>query len=48
MSDLSTSPTWPQLADALPDCKEIFLPNLNHFIPMQDPALVAECIQAVV
>jgi pimeloyl-ACP methyl ester carboxylesterase len=48
MLDLSTSPTWPQLADALPDCEEIFLPELNHFIPMQDPALVAECIQAVV
>jgi pimeloyl-ACP methyl ester carboxylesterase len=48
MSDLSTSPTWPQLADALPDCEEIFLPDLNHFIPMQDPALVAKCIQAVV
>lgn len=48
LSDLSTSPTWPELAGALPDCKEVFLPELNHFIPMQDPALVAKCIQAVV
>lgn len=48
MRDLSTSPTWPELASALPDCEEIFLPDLNHFIPMQDPALVAKCIEAVV
>jgi hypothetical protein len=48
MSDLSTSPTWPDLAAALPDCEEMFLPDLNHFIPMQNPALVAETIQAVV
>lgn len=47
MSDLSTSPTWPELAAALPRCEEIFLPDLNHFIPMQDPALVAKTIQAV-
>jgi pimeloyl-ACP methyl ester carboxylesterase len=48
ISNLSTSPTWPELAAALPDCEEIFLPDLNHFIPMQDPALVAKTIQAVV
>tara|TARA_B110000503_G_scaffold27555_2_gene44041 strand:+ start:35619 stop:36479 length:861 start_codon:yes stop_codon:yes gene_type:complete len=42
--DLSTSPTWPGLADALPNCREIYLPELNHFIPMQAPELVAKCI----
>jgi pimeloyl-ACP methyl ester carboxylesterase len=47
MSDLSSSPTWPGLASALPHCEEIFLPELTHFIPMQDPALVAKTIQAV-
>ena len=46
-ADLSTSPTWPELASALPDCTEVFLPDLNHFIPMQDPALVARTIEAV-
>jgi pimeloyl-ACP methyl ester carboxylesterase len=44
--NLSTSPTWPKLAAALPDCQEVYLPDLNHFIPMQDPALVARYIQA--
>jgi pimeloyl-ACP methyl ester carboxylesterase len=42
--DLSSSPTWPGLADALPNCKDVYLPDMNHFIPMQDPALVANHI----
>jgi pimeloyl-ACP methyl ester carboxylesterase len=46
-TDLSSSPTWPGLAEALPDCREIYLPELNHFIPMQAPELVASCIGAV-
>jgi pimeloyl-ACP methyl ester carboxylesterase len=46
LPNLSTSPTWPSLAAALPNCREIYLPQLNHFIPMQDPALVADYIQA--
>lgn len=44
--DLSTSPTWPGLAAALPNCREVYLPHLNHFIPMQDPGLVADHIRA--
>ncbi|MEZ5571311.1 MAG: alpha/beta hydrolase [Halioglobus sp.] len=43
--DLTTSPTWPGLAAALPHCHEVYLPHLNHFIPMQDPGLVAKIIQ---
>jgi pimeloyl-ACP methyl ester carboxylesterase len=46
LPDLSTSPTWPGLAAALPNCEEVYLPQLNHFIPMQDPALVANYIRA--
>lgn len=46
LPDLSASPTWPQLAAALPNCREIYLPGMNHFIPMQDPALVAQYIQS--
>jgi pimeloyl-ACP methyl ester carboxylesterase len=46
LPNLSTSPTWPGLAAALPDCQEVYLPQLNHFIPMQDPALVAAYIHA--
>ena len=44
-ADLSTSPTWPGLASALPRCREVYLPDCNHFIPMQDPALVARYIR---
>ena len=44
LGDLSASPTWPQLASALPCCREIYMPDHNHFIPMQDPALVARYI----
>ena len=44
--DLSSSPTWPGLAQALPNCSEHYLPEMNHFIPMQDPAMVAGHILA--
>ncbi|MEH6592781.1 MAG: alpha/beta hydrolase [Halioglobus sp.] len=43
--DFSLSPTWPELANQLPNCREIYLPDHNHFIPMQDPELVAGYIQ---
>ncbi len=43
--DFSTSPTWPDLASALPDCRDVYLPELDHFIPMRDPELVASYIQ---
>lgn len=43
--DLSVSHTWPGLSTALPDCREVYLPGMNHFIPMQDPALVAQHIR---
>ena len=44
-ADFSASPTWPELASALPCCREIYLPGHNHFIPMQDPELVARYIR---
>jgi len=46
MFSLQDSPTWPGLAAALPHCREVYLPHLNHFIPMQDPELVARHILA--
>ncbi len=46
LANLSSSPTWPGLAGALPNCREVYLSEMNHFIPMQDPALVAGYIQA--
>ncbi|MFK7975860.1 MAG: alpha/beta fold hydrolase [Halioglobus sp.] len=45
--NFSHSPTWPEIARLLPDCTEVFLPDHNHFIPMQDPQLVARHIKAV-
>lgn len=41
----AASPTWPELAGILPNCKELYLPEHNHFIPMQDPELVARVIR---
>lgn len=46
-SNSGNSPTWPELATVLPNCEEVYLPELNHFIPMQNPVLVAEHILAV-
>lgn len=42
--DLSGSPTFPGLIDLLPQGREIYLPELSHFIPMEDPDLVAATI----
>lgn len=39
--DFSNSPTWPGLADALPNARDVHLPDLSHFIPMQRPDIVA-------
>lgn len=46
--NLAASPTWPGLAGALPDAREIYLPQLTHFIPMEDPGLVARVIREAV
>ncbi len=39
--DFSTSPTWSDLAAQFRQGNDVFLPRLSHFMPMQDPALVA-------
>lgn len=39
--DFSASPTWPGLADALPQGRDLYLPELTHFMPMQNPARIA-------
>jgi pimeloyl-ACP methyl ester carboxylesterase len=46
--NLAASPTWPGLVDALPNAREIYLPELSHFIPMEDPELVARIIREAV
>ena len=47
-ANFAASPTWPGLAAALPDAREIYLPEMTHFIPMEDPALVARIIREAV
>lgn len=42
--DFSLSPTWPNLANAFPNARDVYLPELTHFIPMQDPAMTARFI----
>lgn len=43
--DFSASPTWDKVAAQFPNGRDVSLPHLSHFIPMQDPALVARFIQ---
>lgn len=42
--DLSASPTAPDLAAQFPDGHDVFLESHNHFIPMEDPEMVAAAI----
>lgn len=46
--DFSKSPTWPKLASHLPNAQEHYLPFLSHFIPMQDPFLLATQISRTI
>ena len=45
--DFAQSPTWPGLAAALRNGRDVYLPELSHFIPMQRPELVADHIRAL-
>lgn len=40
--DFTKSPTWSGLAAEFKNGTDVYLPELTHFIPMQDPKLVAE------
>lgn len=42
--DFSTSPTWEKLAAQFVKGRDVALPHLTHFIPMQEPGLVARFI----
>jgi pimeloyl-ACP methyl ester carboxylesterase len=43
-TDFASSPTWEKAAQAFPKGRDVFLPHLTHFIPMQAPDLVARFI----
>lgn len=42
--DFTKSPTWPELAQQFEFGRDIYLPQLSHFIPMQKPECVAQVI----
>lgn len=42
----SHSPTWPGLVDVFADAREIYRPDLSHFMPMQAPDEIASIIDA--
>ena len=44
--DFASSPTPPGLADSFAHGSDIYLPDLTHFMPMQDPKRIAELIIA--
>ena len=43
-TDFSASPTWEGCAASFPNGRDVHLPELTHFIPMQAPELSAEFI----
>jgi lipase len=43
-ADFSDSPTWPKLASMFKNGRDVYLPHLTHFIPMQDPKFTARFI----
>ena len=42
--DFSASPTWAGVAGIFPHGRDVYLPELTHFIPMQEPELTARYI----
>ena len=44
-ADMSRSPTAPDLASHFQHAEDVYLPQYTHFIPMQDPAFIAEQIR---
>ncbi|QTD56813.1 alpha/beta fold hydrolase [Parasphingorhabdus cellanae] len=39
--DFANSPTWPNLVGIFPNARELYIPELSHFMPMQDPERIA-------
>jgi len=42
--DYTCSPTWPDLAKAFADARDMPLPEHSHFLPMEAPGLVADLL----
>ncbi len=45
LMDFRYSPTWPGLAAAFPNGRDLHLPDRTHFLPMEDPGLVATWVR---
>jgi lipase len=45
--DFSKSPTWAGVAEQFAQGQDVYLPQLTHFMPMQDPQLVARYIAGI-
>lgn len=45
-TDYAGSPTWERLAELFRQAEDVYLPNYTHFLPMQNPPLVADYIAA--
>lgn len=43
--DFTISPTWDGLIDCFDNATETYLPDLTHFMPMQNPELIASLIK---
>lgn len=43
--DFTKSPTWEKLASKMQNGTDVYLPELTHFMPMQNPELVASYIE---
>jgi pimeloyl-ACP methyl ester carboxylesterase len=41
LADFRYSPTWPELASRFPHARDVHRPDRTHFMPMEDPALIA-------
>jgi pimeloyl-ACP methyl ester carboxylesterase len=44
LADFRYSPTWPSLATELRNARDLPRPDRTHFMPMEDPAMVASVI----
>jgi pimeloyl-ACP methyl ester carboxylesterase len=44
LNDFKSSPTWPELANVLPQGTDLYRPDMTHFHPFQDPEDAARII----
>lgn len=44
LADFAASPTWPGVAGSFAQGRDVYLPALTHFIPMQEPEMTARFI----